>query len=100
MMISGNTCIIRNRIFTYWINIDVRHMCTNFQAKSDSKKTTAILSDNYISNNHCHGICVKKDQEIFAACCDPEHGIKLEMTNNVFEENIHGDIGHFLVNKD
>lgn len=70
------------------------------EAKSDSKKTTAILSDNYISNNHCHGICVKKDQEIFAACCDPEHGIKLEMTNNVFEENIHGDIGHFLVNKD
>ncbi|XP_020606708.1 SHC SH2 domain-binding protein 1 homolog B-like [Orbicella faveolata] len=70
------------------------------EAKSDCKKTKAILSDNYITNNHCYGICVKKDNDIFTASDDPEYGVELEMTNNVFEENMYGDIGHFLVDTD
>lgn len=72
----------------------------HLQAKSEGKKTKAILSDNYITNNHCYGICVKKENEIFTASGDPEYGVQLEMTNNVFEENMYGDIGHFLVNTD
>lgn len=72
-------------------------MYLHLQAKSDCKKTKAILSDNYITNNHCYGICIKKDNDIFTASDDPEYGIELEMTNNVFEENMYGDIGHFIV---
>ena len=75
-------------------------MCLHLQAKSDCEKTKAILSDNYITNNHCYGICVKKDDVIFTASDDPEYGVELEMTNNVFEENMYGDIGHFLVDAD
>ena len=67
----------------------------DLQALSDCKKTKAILTDNYISNNHCYGICVKKDNKLFTESNDPEHGIQLEMTNNVFEDNISGDVGHF-----
>lgn len=65
------------------------------EALSDCKKTKAILTDNYISNNHCYGICIKKDNKLFTESNDPEHGIQLEMTNNVFEDNISGDVGHF-----
>ena len=67
----------------------------DLQALSDCKKTKAILTDNYISNNHCYGICIKKDNKLFTESNDPEHGIQLEMTNNVFEDNISGDVGHF-----
>ena len=43
---------------------------------------------------------MKKDNDIFTASGDPEYGVQLEMTNNVFEENVYGDIGHFPVNTD
>lgn len=70
----------------------------HLQAISDYEKTKAVLTNNYISKNHCFGVCVKKDSKIFAADNDdPEHGIQLEMTNNVFEENAYGDVGHFPV---
>jgi len=70
------------------------------QAHSDCKKPKAILTDNYITNNHCYGICIKKDSKLFSESNDPEHGVQLEMTNNVFEDNISGDVGHFLENTD
>ena len=70
------------------------------QAVSDFRKTKAVLTDNYISNNH-YGICVKKDDKTYnAASEDPEHGVEIEMSNNVFEDNIYGDISHVLVNED
>lgn len=70
------------------------------QAVSDFRKTKVVLTDNYISNNH-YGICVKKDVKTYnAASEDPEHGIEIEMSNNVFEDNIYGDISHVFVNED
>ncbi|XP_015760406.1 PREDICTED: SHC SH2 domain-binding protein 1-like isoform X2 [Acropora digitifera] len=36
------------------------------EAHSDCKKPKAILTDNYITNNHCYGICIKKDSKLFS----------------------------------
>lgn len=70
------------------------------QVKLDCKKIKVFLFDNYIINNYCYGICVKKDNDIFIVSDDFEYGVELEMINNVFEENMYGDVGYFVVDID
>ena len=68
---------------------------------SDSNKPLkATMTDNIISNNHGYGVCISKDKVAFSASEDPKHGVELEMSGNVFEDNVHDAIGHVIVNID